>query len=102
MPNYNNNKNNNLWGVWSGNQQLLGGVSPNNKIANNAPAQPYQPDPEIGDQGLDMEIYGCTDPNSDNYNPQAVYDNDDCTYGGAAYDTCPSGFIMTPTGCIQG
>ena len=37
--------------------------------------------PDDNEDDVDIPIYGCTDPNANNYNPDATVDNNTCQYG---------------------
>ena len=41
------------------------------------------------------DIYGCTDPNALNYNPNATIDDGSCIYDTSGFFTFPANFPMT-------
>jgi hypothetical protein len=51
---------------------------------------------------IDPIVYGCTDPNADNYNPEATVDDGNCTYENAVYGcTDPNSFNYNPFATID-
>ena len=45
--------------------------------------------------GEPAPVYGCTDPNAENYNPDATIDDGSCIYEESGYFTFPDTFPMT-------
>lgn len=61
----------------------------------NPEAENYDPEAEIDDGSCILPFSGCTDPEADNYDPDAVYDNGSCAY--PEDDEPPEGPCDPPT-----
>jgi hypothetical protein len=59
-------------------------------------ANNYNPDATIDDGSCTFDILGCTDPTANNYNPDANIDDNSCTYGACADLT----LSVVQTACI--
>jgi hypothetical protein len=70
------------YGVCDGNLPPNNGCAPDDVFGCTDPlANNYNPDATVNDGSCTYDVLGCTDPTANNYNPAANVDDGSCTYG---------------------